>query len=84
MTRLARLAKGLGARVLLAVLVVAAASAAFLYRDEIGMMMAFGRLKPTMTFAEAPPSPAPRRMQDDPFSLCAPSAIPIIVRFPKS
>jgi hypothetical protein len=43
----------------LAVLVVAAASAAFLYRDEIGMMMAFGRLKPTMSFAEAPPSVAP-------------------------
>ena len=45
--------------IVLAVVVVAAASAAFLYRDEIGMMMAFGRLKPTMTFAEAPPSPAP-------------------------
>jgi hypothetical protein len=38
----------------LAVLVVAAASAALLYRDEIGMMMAFGRLKPTVGFADAP------------------------------
>ena len=45
--------------IVLAVVVVAAASAAFLYRDEIGMMMAFGRLKPTMTFAEAPPSRPP-------------------------
>ena len=45
--------------IVLAVVVVAAASAAFLYRDEIGMMMAFGRLKPTMSFAEAPPSVAP-------------------------
>jgi Protein of unknown function (DUF3089) len=43
----------------IAIALVAAASAAFLYRDEIGMMLAFGRLKPTMTFAEATPSPAP-------------------------
>ena len=38
-----------------AVLVVAAGTAAFLYRDQIGMMIAFGRLEPEMTFAEAPP-----------------------------
>jgi hypothetical protein len=42
-----------------AILVVVAGAAAFLYRDQIGMMMAFGRLKPTMTFAEATPPAAP-------------------------
>lgn len=43
----------------LGVLVVAAGTAAFIYRNEIGMMIAFGRLQPTMTFAEAPPPFAP-------------------------
>ncbi len=42
----------------IAVLAVAAATAAFLYRDQIGMMIAFGRLKPERSFAEAP-APAP-------------------------
>jgi hypothetical protein len=42
-----------------AVLAVAAGTAAFLYRDQIGMMIAFGRLKPEMTFAEATPPAAP-------------------------
>ena len=43
----------------LGVLVVAAGTAAFVYRDQIGMMIAFGRLKPEMTFAEATPPAAP-------------------------
>jgi hypothetical protein len=43
----------------IAVLAVAALTAAFLYRDRIGMMIAFGRLKPTHSFAEAPPPAAP-------------------------
>jgi hypothetical protein len=43
----------------IAVLVVAAASALFVYRDEIGMMMAFGRLKPEHSFGDAPPPTAP-------------------------
>src|SRR5687768_12558761 len=42
-----------------AVLLVAAGTAAFLYRDQIGMMIAFGRLEPEMTFAQATPPPAP-------------------------
>ena len=42
-----------------AVFAVAAGTAAFLYRDQIGMMIAFGRLKPEMTFAEATPPAAP-------------------------
>src|SRR4026209_2404232 len=43
----------------IAVLAVAAGAAAFLYRDEIGMMMAFNRLKPEHSFADAPPPLAP-------------------------
>ena len=43
----------------IAVLAVAAGAAAFLYRDEIGMMMAFNRLKPEHSFAAAPPPLAP-------------------------
>ena len=43
----------------LGLVVVAAGTAAFLYRNEIGMMIAFGRLKPTMDFAEAPAPLAP-------------------------
>jgi Protein of unknown function (DUF3089) len=39
----------------IAVLAVAAGAAAFLYRDEIGMMIAFNRLKPAHSFADAPP-----------------------------
>jgi hypothetical protein len=42
-----------------ALFVVALGTAAFLYRDRIGMMLAFGRLKPTMDFAEATAPPAP-------------------------
>ena len=42
-----------------AVLAVALGSAVFLYRDQIGMMMAFGRLKPKMSFADATPPGAP-------------------------
>jgi DUF3089 family protein len=38
----------------IAVLAVAAGTAAFLYRDEIGMMIAFNRLKPEQSFADAP------------------------------
>ena len=36
-----------------AVVVVALGAAAFLYRDQIGMMIAFGRLKPTQTSRQA-------------------------------
>jgi Protein of unknown function (DUF3089) len=43
----------------IAVLAVAAGTAAFLYRDEIGMMIAFNRLKPEHSFADASPPPAP-------------------------
>ena len=43
----------------IAVLAVAAGAAAFLYRDRIGMMIAFSRLKPAHSFAEAPPPAAP-------------------------
>ena len=43
----------------LAVLALAAGTALFLYRDQLGMMIAFGRLKPTMSFAEAPAPVAP-------------------------
>ena len=43
----------------IAVLVVAALSAAFLYRDRIAMMIAFGKLKPEHSFAAAPPPAAP-------------------------
>jgi hypothetical protein len=42
-----------------AVLAVAAGAAAFLYRDEIGMMIAFNRLKPEHSFADTPPPLAP-------------------------
>lgn len=41
------------------VLAVAAGAAAFLYRDRIGMMIAFGRLKPAHSFTEAAPPAAP-------------------------
>jgi hypothetical protein len=41
------------------VVAVAAASAAFLYRDRIGMMLAFSRLKPERSFAESTPPAAP-------------------------
>jgi hypothetical protein len=43
----------------IAVLAVAAGAAAVLYRDRIGMMVAFSRLKPAHSFAEAPPPAAP-------------------------
>jgi hypothetical protein len=43
----------------IAVLAVAALAAGFLYRDRIGMMIAFGRLQPAHSFAEAPPPAAP-------------------------
>jgi hypothetical protein len=43
----------------IAVLAVAAGAAAFLYRDEIGMMIAFNRLKPEHSFADAPAPLAP-------------------------
>jgi hypothetical protein len=43
----------------IAVLAVAALSAAFLYRDRLAMMIAFGKLKPEHSFAEAPPPAAP-------------------------
>lgn len=43
----------------IAVLVVAAGTAVFLYRDQIGMMLAFSRLKPEHSFAAAPPPAAP-------------------------
>ena len=43
----------------IAVLAVAAGTAVFMYRDRIGMMIAFGRLKPEVSFAEATPPAAP-------------------------
>jgi hypothetical protein len=43
----------------LAVVLVLAAGAAFLHRDQIGMMLAFNRLKPTQTFAEGTRPAAP-------------------------
>ena len=43
----------------IAVLAVATGTAAFLYRDQITMMLAFGRLKPELSFAEATPPVAP-------------------------
>jgi hypothetical protein len=43
----------------IAVLAVAALTAAFLYRDEIGMMIAFGRLEPEHSYAESTPPAAP-------------------------
>jgi hypothetical protein len=42
-----------------AVLVVAAGTALFIYRDRIAMMIAFSRLKPEVSFAEAKPPAAP-------------------------
>jgi len=42
-----------------AVFAIALGAAAFLYREQIGMMLAFSRLKPTMSFAEAQPPGAP-------------------------
>ena len=42
-----------------AVFAVALGAAAFLYREQIGMMLAFGRLKPEMSFAEAQQPAAP-------------------------
>ena len=41
------------------VVLVLAAGAAFVNRDSIGMMLAFGRLKPTQTFAEVSRPAAP-------------------------
>ncbi len=48
-------------KVLLGVAIVAVAlgTAAFLYRDAIGMMIAFSRLEPKVSFAAAPPPSAP-------------------------
>lgn len=43
----------------IAVLALAAGTAAYMYRDQIGMMIAFSRLKPEHSFAEAPPPAAP-------------------------
>lgn len=43
----------------IAVLALAAGTAAYVYRDQIGMMIAFSRLKPEHSFAEAPPPAAP-------------------------
>jgi hypothetical protein len=43
----------------IAVLVVALGTAVFVYRDQIGMMVAFSRLEPEMSFAEASPPAAP-------------------------
>lgn len=43
----------------IAVLALAAGTAAFVYRDQIGMMIAFSRLKPEHSFAEASPPAAP-------------------------
>lgn len=43
----------------IAVLALAAGTAAFVYRDQIGMMIAFSRLKPEHSFAEAAPPAAP-------------------------
>jgi hypothetical protein len=45
--------------IVVAVLVVAAGAALFIYRDRIGMMIAFGRMKPDVSFAEAKPPTAP-------------------------
>ena len=42
-----------------AVLLVAVGAAAFMYRDRIGMMLAFGRLKPEHSFTEKAPPSAP-------------------------
>jgi hypothetical protein len=41
------------------VLVLIACIAAFLNRDQIFMMIAFGKLKPEHSFTEAPPPAAP-------------------------
>lgn len=43
----------------IAVLAVAAGTAAFLYRDRIGTIIAFSRLKPEIDFAQAVPPVAP-------------------------
>ena len=43
----------------LGVLLVIACAAAYLNRDQIFMMIAFGKLKPTHSFADAPPPAAP-------------------------
>jgi hypothetical protein len=53
------------ALIVIAVLVVAAGSALFLYREQIGMMIAFGRLKPERSFTEAPPPAAPDYSEPD-------------------
>ena len=53
------------ALIVIAVLIVAAGSALFLYREQIGMMIAFGRLKPERSFAEAPPPAAPDYSEPD-------------------
>jgi hypothetical protein len=42
-----------------AIVLVLAAAAAFVNRDQIGMMLAFSRLKPEQTFAEGTRPPAP-------------------------
>ena len=42
-----------------AVFAVALGTAAFVYRDRIGMMLAFSRLKPEVSFAETAPPSAP-------------------------
>ncbi len=43
----------------IAILAIAAGTAAFLYRERIGMMIAFSRLKPEHSFTEAAPPAAP-------------------------
>ena len=53
------------ALIVVAVLVVAAGSALFLYREQIGMMIAFGRLKPELSFTEASPPAAPDYSEPD-------------------
>jgi hypothetical protein len=45
--------------IVVAVLVVAAGTALFIYRDRIGMMIAFGRMKPEVSFAESKPPATP-------------------------
>jgi hypothetical protein len=48
-------------KVLLGIVVLAVllATAVFIYRDQIGMMLAFGRLKPERSYAEIPPPAEP-------------------------
>lgn len=55
--------------IVVAVLVVVAGAALFMHRDRIGMILAFSRLEPETSFADAKQSPAPN--YSDPASWAA-------------